>query len=131
MDKRKSQSGNGAQGATGGGRWTEGQWRQAVGAWQGSGLSASKFALRHGLNPKRLYWWRKRLGDWASCESSQSGLLSTVSLVPAEVHTADISSGAARAVVRLRCGVVVEFGDAALVTPRWIASLVDELSRLS
>ena len=132
MEKRKRRDGKGAQGGIGRGRWTEREGRQAVAAWRRSELSASEFARRHGLNPQRLCWWRKRLGKSTGLESSQTAaVVSTVSFVPAEVRTPAMACGAVPAVVRLPCDVAIEFGDAEWVTPRWIAALVGELSRLS
>lgn len=37
------------------------EWTQIVTAWKASGLSASQFAVQHGLKPKALSTWRWRL----------------------------------------------------------------------
>ena len=43
-------------------RWTEQDARNALAALQRSGKPVSVFASEHGLDPQRLYCWRRRLG---------------------------------------------------------------------
>lgn len=43
-------------------RWTAEAARDALAAQQRSGLSVYAFACREGLDPQRLYFWRRRLG---------------------------------------------------------------------
>jgi transposase-like protein len=43
-------------------RWTEQDARDALAALERSGKTVSIFAAEHGLNPQRLYAWRRRLG---------------------------------------------------------------------
>jgi transposase-like protein len=42
-------------------RWTEQDARSALAALERSGKSVSIFAAEHGLDPQRLYMWRRRL----------------------------------------------------------------------
>ncbi len=42
-------------------RWTEQDARVALAALERSGKSVSVFAAEHGLDPQRLYMWRRRL----------------------------------------------------------------------
>ena len=42
-------------------RWTEADARVALDALARSGLSVRKFAIREGLNEKKLFWWRRIL----------------------------------------------------------------------
>jgi transposase-like protein len=42
-------------------RWTEDDAREALAALGRSGRSVSVFAAEHGLDPQRLYAWRRRL----------------------------------------------------------------------
>jgi hypothetical protein len=44
-------------------RWTEQDARNALAALERSGKSVSVFAAEHGLDPQRLYSWRRRLGE--------------------------------------------------------------------
>ena len=44
-------------------RWTEQDARNALAALQRSGKAVSVFAAEHGLDPQRLYSWRRRLGE--------------------------------------------------------------------
>jgi transposase-like protein len=41
-------------------RWTAEDARDVLAALEASGLSVAAFALREGLDPQRLYWWRRR-----------------------------------------------------------------------
>jgi transposase-like protein len=43
-------------------RWTEQDARNALAALQRSGKAVSVFAAEQGLDPQRLYSWRRRLG---------------------------------------------------------------------
>lgn len=102
-------------------RWTADDGRRVVGAWQGSGEGATRFARRHGLNPQRLYWWKDRLSEWESTKEAGGG-----SLVPV------VSREAAVAAVRLRLldGGTVEI-DSEAVSAAWVASLIRELASSS
>ena len=51
-------------------RWTEDSARAALAAQDASGLSVAAYAAREGLDPQRLYFWRRRLGK--SAEPSES-----------------------------------------------------------
>jgi hypothetical protein len=43
-------------------RWTEQDARAALAALERSGMPVSRFAAEQGLDPQRLYAWRRRLG---------------------------------------------------------------------
>ena len=43
-------------------RWTREDARDVIAALERSGKSVSTFAADHGLDPQRLYLWRRRLG---------------------------------------------------------------------
>lgn len=38
------------------------KWQDRVLRWQRSGMTANAFALKEGLSPRSLTWWRWRLG---------------------------------------------------------------------
>jgi transposase-like protein len=42
-------------------RWTEGQAREVIAALAHSGKSVNAFATEHGLDPQRVYLWRRRV----------------------------------------------------------------------
>ena len=44
-------------------RWTEGEAREVLRDWHGSGLSAVKFAAQRGFSAARLSYWGERLGQ--------------------------------------------------------------------
>jgi len=111
-------------------RWTERQGRKVVAAWRRSGLTAREFARRHKMNPQRLSWWRKRLGESSTREGTGRRETSLISLVPGEVcMQAPASAALSLAVMRLPCGISIEFADAGAVSAGWVASLVCALSR--
>jgi|SRR5579872_3469771 len=43
-------------------RWTEQDAREVIAALERSGESVGAFAATHGLDPQRVYLWRRRLG---------------------------------------------------------------------
>src|SRR5271165_853427 len=43
-------------------RWTERDAREVIAALERSGKGVSVFAAEHGLDPQRVYLWRRRLG---------------------------------------------------------------------
>src|SRR5271170_7120717 len=43
-------------------RWTERDAREVLAALRRSGKSVGEFAAEHGLDPQRMYLWRRRLG---------------------------------------------------------------------
>lgn len=44
-------------------RWSEADARQVLAALDESGMSTAAFAMEKGLDPQRLYWWRRRLAN--------------------------------------------------------------------
>jgi hypothetical protein len=42
-------------------RWTESQAREVLAALERSGQPVSEFASQHGLDPQRVYHWRRRV----------------------------------------------------------------------
>ena len=133
MDKHRAAGGSGTQRELGAGRWTERQGRRVVNAWRESGLSATEFGRRQGIGPQRLYWWRKRLGDWSGAQviANESTSEPRVSFIAGEVRTSPAPFGVepCSTVVRLPSGVSVEVIGA--VSSEWVASLVNELRRQS
>ena len=49
-------------------RWTAEDARSALAALDRSGLSIREFAVREGIDPQRLYWWRRRFAS-SPCEA--------------------------------------------------------------
>ncbi|SDX06859.1 hypothetical protein SAMN04489725_1512 [Alicyclobacillus hesperidum] len=41
-------------------------WRERIGSFYGSGLSAAQYCAEHGLKPHQLWYWVKRFRDEAS-----------------------------------------------------------------
>jgi len=44
-------------------RWTREDAREVIAALERSGQSVSIFAADHGIDPQRVYLWRRRLGE--------------------------------------------------------------------
>jgi len=42
--------------------WREAEGQTVVTAWRSSGEGVKNFARRYGVNPKRVWWWVRRLG---------------------------------------------------------------------
>lgn len=82
--------------------------------WKRSGGSLAEFARRHGIDPARLYWWRKRLAN-------EVPSVTALSLVPAT-----ITSSAPAITIRLANEIAIEMTRA---TPHEVATLVAELTR--
>jgi hypothetical protein len=84
---------------------------------------------------QRLSWWCKRLEKSGEGDEKDRSSTSSISLVPAQVvrigAPAHISAAASLAVLRLPCGVSIEFVDADALSAQWVASLLSALSRES
>jgi transposase-like protein len=80
-------------------RWTEQDARNALAALQRSGKAVSVFAAEHGLDPQRLYSWRRRLGK------AEPTMFQEVIVRPAA--RISVTDGDAPFEVVLRSGVVV------------------------
>jgi hypothetical protein len=44
-------------------RWSAVEARQFLASWPSERISLCAFARQHGVDPRRLYWWRGRLGQ--------------------------------------------------------------------
>lgn len=83
--------------------------------WKRLGGSLAEFARQHEIDPARLYWWRKRLGN-------ESSVSTALSLVPATIT----SSPAPAITIRLPNEIAIEMTRA---TTQEVATLVAELTR--
>ena len=100
--------------------------RQVLSAWRASGLSIAAFALQHGLTPQRVYWWRKRLGEWRAPAGDRAPDDSRA-IVPAVVAS-QVVRGESPVIVRVGHAVVLEVVEPALVAPAWLSAVLVELS---
>jgi transposase-like protein len=80
-----------------------------------SGVAQAAFCRKHGLQPKRLSWWRKRLRDWGEPGRATEA----VRFAPAVVATT-----AMRIKIQLPGGVAIEIADA---DAAFVAGLIGEL----
>lgn len=51
--------------------WTSAQARKQLDAWQMSGMSMAAFCRERGIQVRRLYNWRSRLGKWIDSERNK------------------------------------------------------------
>ena len=96
-------------------RWTEDDARTVLAAQDASGLSVAAFAAREGLEPQRVYTWRRRLGR--SAEATPA---------PAFI---EVRRAAEREFVEvlLRCGRAVRVTES--IDPSVLRRLVDALEQ--
>ncbi len=103
-------------------RWTEAEAREVVADLRSSGLTVEQFARRRGLDPQRLYRWRRRLaGDAARPPTSSSRAIFLPASVPLPVAPP----------VMLRVGeAVLEIADTDAVPAAWLADFVVQLAKV-
>lgn len=101
--------------------WTDDDARQALLAWEGSGLTLAAFGRQHGIQAKRLYWWRKRL--------TQESDPSQIEFVEAEV----VGTGPASCALELHLssGARIDVITPGQVDPGWLLHLVRGLSEVA
>ena len=97
--------------------WNERTAARVLTAWRDSAMPLSGFARANGLSAERLRRWGRRIEGGEAAEEEG---IAPIAFIPAVVL------GAARAVVRLPCGVELE-GDAASLPPDWVAALARAL----
>jgi len=103
--------------------WTADTARAVLTAQRQSGDCLTHFARQHGLQPQRLFWWRKRLDEEDAAVEKSRPLL-----VPVITRPAAPAPGGENAQLRLRVGEVqLEFTDPAALPPSWLAALVRSL----
>lgn len=105
--------------------WSETEARAALATQKKSGESIAAFARRHGIAPKRLYWWRDRLAVAEEGRSKRStepiGRLIPLTVVQAPAPRGLV--GGHRVVV-IDGGLRVEVEEPEAVSPAWVATLV-------
>jgi len=86
------------------------------------------YALKTGLNARRMSWWKVRMERWGEGERPRNA--DELRLVPitTSVEVMPLHRGAARATLRLPGGAALEF-DAAEVPAGWVAAVVIEATR--
>jgi hypothetical protein len=105
-------------------RWNAEDAEKVLAAWRASGLPAQQFALEHGLDPQRLWWWQRRLRE-APGEARRARLepATHARLVPAVITVPPRGEWS----VTIRTAEVVIDVDAERVSPEWIAILIERL----
>jgi hypothetical protein len=63
--------------------WTEDEAREALKAFEASGLTLAAFGRRAGIAATRLRWWRKRLGPSAAVAAMVPVTIKSVPASPA------------------------------------------------
>jgi hypothetical protein len=91
--------------------------RRMLEAFESSGMSREAFARSRGVNPQRLWWWRKRLAERPSPRP--------ISFIPAAVSHVQEAAGIT---VRLPGGVAIEAKAAAASPVAWVTALARSLA---
>lgn len=99
--------------------WRPEDARRVLDEAEGSGESLAEFARRHGIDPARLYWWRKRLAT-----ERPPTVTPTLSLVPAMVT----SEPTVALIIRMPGDVTIEIADA---TPNVVVAIAAAFARSS
>lgn len=106
-------------------RWTEQDARDVIAALDRSGKSVGAFAAEHGLDPQRVYLWRRRLGARPLGEAERTTFRELI-VRPREAHPSAEGQGAA-------FEVVLASGDVVRVPPSFdatgLARLLEVLGR--
>jgi transposase-like protein len=102
-------------------RWTAEEARQALVAWEESGLGLTAFALGEGLDPQRLTRWRRRLA--ATDAPTFEEILPCVAM-------ATIDGDAAPVVARERFEIVLPSGRVVRVPESFDAGVLRRLLSL-
>ncbi len=95
--------------------WSAEDAKRVLDACRDSGVTQAEFCRKHGLQPKRLSWWRRRLRNWGASRRWPDA----VRFAPAVV-----AATAMRIKIQLPGEVAIEIGD---VGAAFVAALVSEL----
>jgi transposase-like protein len=97
-------------------RWTEDDARIVLAAQDASGLSVAAFAAREGIDPQRLYFWRRRYQQQPSVE-----------IVPPTFVEVRHAAECERVEITLRSGHLVRVAES--IDPGVLRALVNALDR--
>jgi hypothetical protein len=100
-------------------RWSATEAQRVLEEQRRSGLSDRAFARKKGLDPQRLWWWRKRL------EGSQGGEAVEFVEVKPKARTSEAATSDTMLEVRLVNGRVVMVP--AMLEPKVLARLLDAI----
>lgn len=109
--------------------WTETEGRRVVGAWEASGESVAVFARRAGLVPRRVYWWRERLGGGRGEVPAREAPGPT--FLPVTVRAMPTPAAGAAVTVCTREGLRVEVKELDATSAAWVAALVRSLAEMA
>ena len=87
-------------------RWTEADARRALEAWGRSGLTIAQFARSQGIEPYRMYEWRRKIAARAGESASTTMSAPLSALMPVRVAMAP--SGDQPISVLLRSGHILK-----------------------
>jgi hypothetical protein len=110
-----------AAGGQHGGRWTR---RHAVGVvskWVASGESGASFARKLGVDPQRLFWWRRRIEE-VGAESEPP--VARPAFLPVVAAPSIVISRPPIAVTMVD-GTRVEVWELDAASAGWVASMID------
>ena len=108
------------------------EWAEWIEDWKRSGLSAAEYGKRHGIAPKKLYWWswflRARTKPTTKAGGAKLALVPRLqsAMVPVKVRALPAVRGATGEAssieIALPSGAVIRATSA--VDPTWLGRLV-------
>jgi hypothetical protein len=125
-------------------RWSEEQGRFVVEAWEASGETMNTFAVRLGIWPQRVQWWRERLRHAEAAGSGPASALTSTFVPmtvrdedtaplepPGAVSTTVVPAPAVAIRVVVSHDVRVEIAELNPTSAAWVAALVRSLREVS
>jgi len=103
--------------------WSAEDAKRVLGACKDSGAAQAEFCRKHGLQPKRLSWWRKRLRDWGAPGRSTEAVRFAPAVVATTAMRIKIQSPM-RIKIQSPGEVAIEIADA---DAAFVAALISEL----
>lgn len=110
--------------------WTRDEGRRVFDAWVESGETVADFARRTGLDRRKIYGLRRRLGASPTKQARTAPTFLPVIVRTAPSMPRGESSAATGITVRMRKGVEVEVARLDAASAAWVATLVRSLEEV-
>jgi hypothetical protein len=102
-------------------RWTRKYATGLVARWVASGESGAAFARKLGVDPQRLFWWRRRVGAAPGCDEGGA----RPAFVPVVATATAIAVSRPPVSISMVDGTRVDVWEIDASSAAWVASLVD------
>lgn len=107
-------------------QWTAAQARRELARYKSSGLTIADYSRKHGMSPKRLYTWRKRLNEQTQRADSSKDAQHRTHWVEATVTQTE--AGDPAVVISNGWDMRLEVYSPHQVNTEWLATLWQQLS---